>query len=64
MLLIESLDIDQETLTETATWYDLEPTVTAMYRPLQGEFDIAEDPPVVLPSESEFRALKQQYGVT
>ncbi|WP_193310450.1 helix-turn-helix transcriptional regulator [Halorubrum halophilum] len=63
MLLIEKLDIDQKTLTETATWYDLEPTVPAMYRSLQGEFDISADLPVALPSESEFRALKEQYGV-
>jgi hypothetical protein len=63
MLLIETLDIDQETLTRTSQWYGLESTVTAMYRSLQGEFDIAEDLPVVLPSEAEFRALKEQYGV-
>lgn len=63
MLLIETSDIDQETLTRTSQWYGLESTVTAMYRPLQGEFDIAEDLPVVLPSEAEFRALKEQYGV-
>jgi len=36
MLLIEALDIDQETLTDTATWYDLETTVAAMYQALQG----------------------------
>jgi len=35
MLLIEALDIDQETLTDTATWYDLETTVAAMYQALQ-----------------------------
>ncbi len=64
MLLIEKLDIDQETLTETAQWYDLEPTATAMYRPLQGEFDGSDDSSVVLPSEAELRALKEQYGVS
>ncbi len=64
MLLIEKLDIDQETLIETATWYDLETTVAAMYRPLHGEFEVAEDLPVFLPSESEFIALKEQYGVS
>ncbi|MFC7074487.1 winged helix-turn-helix domain-containing protein [Halovenus rubra] len=63
MLLIETSDIGQETLTRTSQWYGLESTVTAMYRSLQGEFDIAEDLPVVLPSEAEFRALKEQYGV-
>jgi len=64
MLLIEKLDIDQEALTETATWYDLETAVAAMYRPLHGEFEVADDLPVVLPSESEFTALKEQYGVS
>ena len=64
MLLIEKLDIDQETLTETAQWYDLESVVAAMYRPLQGEFDPLEESPVILPSESEFTTLKEQYGVS
>lgn len=64
MLLIEKLDIEQETLTETATWYDLEPAIAAMYRRLQGAFDLSEESPVVLPSEAEFTALKEQYGVT
>lgn len=63
MLLIEKLDLDQKTLTDTATWYDLESTVAAMYRALQGGFDDAEGLPVVLPSEPEFTALKEQYGV-
>ncbi|WP_336361778.1 MarR family transcriptional regulator [Haladaptatus sp. ZSTT2] len=64
MLLIEKLDIDQETLTETAQWYELESTVAAMYRPLEGAFDVSDDSPVVLPSEAEFMALKEQYEVS
>ena len=63
MLLIENLNTDQKTLTETAQWYDLESAVTSMYRPLHEEFDVSEDLPVVLPSEAEFMALKDQYGV-
>ena len=63
MLLIEKLDIDQETLTDTATWYDLESTVAAMYQALQGRVKDADELPVVLPTESEFIALKEQYGV-
>ncbi|WP_458190548.1 MarR family transcriptional regulator [Haladaptatus sp. NG-WS-4] len=63
MLLIEKLDIDRETLTETAQWYDLDTAVAAMCRPLQGEFDASEESPVILPSEAEFTALKEQYGV-
>lgn len=64
ILLIEKLDIDQKTLTETAQWYDLESAVAAMYRPLRGEFDASEESPIVLPSEAEFTALKEQYGVS
>ncbi|WP_424016314.1 MarR family transcriptional regulator (plasmid) [Halorientalis pallida] len=64
MLLIEKLDIAQETLIDTATWYDLEPAVAAMYRPLRGEFDVSEDTPIILPSESEYLALKEQYGLS
>jgi len=63
MLLIEALDIDQETLTDTATWYDLETTVAAMYQALQEGVEDSDEIPVVLPSESEFMALKEQYGV-
>ena len=63
MLLIEKLDIDQETLTDTTTWYDLESTVAAMYQALQEGVEDADGLPVVLPSESEFMALKEQYGV-
>lgn len=63
MLLIEKLAIDQESLTETATWYDLETAVAAMYHWLHGVSEAAPEPPVVLPSESEFTALKEQYGV-
>jgi len=63
MLLIEKLDIDQETLTDTATWYDLESTIAAMYQALQGGVEDADEFPVVLPSETEFMALKEQYGV-
>ena len=64
MLLIESVGLTQETLAETATWYDLGPVIDAMYRPLHGEFDGTEDLPVVLPSKSEYTALKEQYGVS
>jgi hypothetical protein len=63
MLLIEALDIDQETLTDTARWYDLHSTVAAMYQALEGRVKDSDESPVVLPSESEFMALKEQYGV-
>lgn len=63
MLLIEAMDIDEETLTDTARWYDLETTVDALYQALQGGVEDSDEFPVVLPSESEFMALKSQYGV-
>jgi hypothetical protein len=64
LLLIEKLHLDENTLTETAKWYDLEPTVSAMYRRLHGEFTGTEDFPVILPSEAEYTALKEQYGIS
>jgi len=45
MLLIEALDIDQETLTDTATWYDLETTVAAMYQALQEGVEDSDEIP-------------------
>lgn len=64
MLLIEKLNIDQDSVIETAKWYDLETTIAAMYRPLRGDYDVSEDSSVFLPSESEFISLKEQYGVS
>ncbi len=64
MLLIETQDIDQEALIETAQWYDLEPTVKALYRPLQDDYDRTDDLPVILPKKDEYMALKEQYGVS
>lgn len=63
MLLIEDLRIDQQALTETAKRYDLELTVDAIYRLLDGDIDCSEESPVLLPSISEYMALKDQYGV-
>jgi len=64
MLLIEKLNLDQDTLTETATWYDLEIVVGAMHRQLRGEYEGSESLSIPLPSKSEFMALKEQYGVS
>ena len=63
MLLIETLDIDRETIADIAQWYDLKSTVEALYRPLQRDFDDTDELPVIVPSESEYMALKEQYGV-
>jgi hypothetical protein len=64
MLLIEQLDLNEKTLADTAEWYDLASTVAAMNRALQGGVDDADTLPVTLPSEPEFTALKEQYGVS
>jgi DNA-binding MarR family transcriptional regulator len=64
MLLIEALDIEQETLSASAGWYGLESTVTAMDQALRGEFDIPDESPVVIPGETEYKSLKEQYGVS
>ena len=63
MLLVETLDIDRGTLTKIAQWYDLKSTVEALYRPLQGDFGDTDDLPIIVPNESEYMALKEQYGV-
>lgn len=63
MLLIEKLGLDRATLTETARWYDLEPEVSVLYRSLEGEFDTPAEAGLHPPSEAEYRALKEQYGV-
>jgi len=63
MLLIEKLDPDREALTETAKRYDLESSVTAMYRRLREEGDSSRDIPITLPSDAEYRTLKEQYKV-
>ncbi|MFC3959243.1 MarR family transcriptional regulator [Halovivax cerinus] len=65
MLLIEQERIEQETLTETATWYGLGATISRMYR-LINEGTDADDEMMVgnsLPSAQEYAALKDQYGV-
>jgi len=62
-LLIEQLGIDQETLTATASWYDLAPTVEVLYQALDGEIASTADADVSLPSDTEFMRLKEQYGV-
>jgi DNA-binding MarR family transcriptional regulator len=61
MLLIEAASIDRETLTRAASWYGLESAVARMYDALDDDFEPNED--VRLPSESEYAALKAQYGV-
>lgn len=65
MLLIEHADIGKETLITNARWYELDDEVTAMYRALSGETASPEEPSAVpLPSETEYKALEDQYGVT
>lgn len=64
MLLIEALDIDQDSLLNVATTYDLQSTLTTMYRSLQGDLNASADQAASLPSDSEFMTLKEQYGVS
>jgi len=63
MLLIEKLDLDQETLIDTAEWYDVDSEVAAMSRSLQESLAATEESSIHLPSEPEFRELKAQYDV-
>lgn len=65
MLLIEQVGIEQEPLTETATWYDLESTIPQMYRLIDEGTDATEamESGSHLPSAHEYAALKDQYGV-
>lgn len=63
MLLIEHQGIEQEALTETATWYGIEPVISRMYRLIDEGFDATEDVEIRLPSAQEYAALKDQYGV-
>jgi len=63
ILLIEELEIDQQVLRKTAKWYNIESTVATMYQLVDGDVNSSEDLPVLLPSKSEYMALKKQYGV-
>jgi DNA-binding MarR family transcriptional regulator len=63
LLLIEKEGIEHDRLATIAQWYDLQPAIKAMYRCLQDEADRPEEPPITLPGDSEFMALKEQYGV-
>lgn len=65
MLLIEQEQIEQESLTETATWYGLESTISRMYRLIDGGTVVTDEMETgsLLPSAHEYAMLKDQYGV-
>ncbi|KAB7519133.1 MarR family transcriptional regulator [Halosegnis rubeus] len=65
MLLIEQERIEQETLTETATWYGLDSMIPRMYRLIDEGTDADDEMEAgsPLPSAQEYAALKDQYGV-
>ena len=63
MLLVETAGIDRDQLAETASWYGLEAAVSAMYRAIAGEVDATDDPVLPLPSDAEYDALREQYGI-
>ena len=61
LLLIEEAGIEKESLVETASWYGLESMVERLFSALAGDFE--PDADSRLPGESEYAALKSQYGV-
>ncbi|QOS12008.1 ArsR family transcription regulator [Haloferax gibbonsii] len=63
LLLIEKEGIDREALTETATWYGVERTISQMYAFLDENVEASDEGGVRLPSPGEYAALKDQYGV-
>jgi DNA-binding MarR family transcriptional regulator len=65
MLLIEQERIEQDILTETATWYGLESTIPRMYCLIDEETDATDEIGIgsSLPSAQEYAVLKDQYGV-
>lgn len=65
MLLIEQERIEQESLTQSATWYGLESTISRMYRLIDEGTDATDEMETgsPLPSAHEYAKLKDQYGV-
>jgi hypothetical protein len=47
-----------------ATTYDLQSTLTTIYRSLQGDLNASADQAASLPSRTEYLTLKEQYGVS
>ncbi|MFA9517212.1 helix-turn-helix domain-containing protein [Halopenitus sp. H-Gu1] len=64
LLLIEQEEIDRDNLTETATWYGIERTVSRMYAFLNGDVDDADNGRIRVPNAREYAKLKAQYEVT
>ena len=63
LLLVEHVQLDAETLLDTAKWYELETTVTDMCSFLGRETEPTNDTETALPGISEYETLKSQYGV-
>lgn len=63
LLVIEHMQIDEERLLDTATWYGLESTVSDMYQFIEDDAEQTNGEATALPSPSEYAALKSQYGV-
>jgi hypothetical protein len=64
LLLIEHVQIDEEELRNTATWYGLESTVSDLYAFLKDGVEKRSGGDTVLPNPTEYESLKSQYGVT
>jgi DNA-binding MarR family transcriptional regulator len=63
LLLIEHVQIDEEELCNTATWYGLESTVSDLYSFLKDGTEKRSGGDTVLPNPTEYESLKSQYGV-
>jgi DNA-binding MarR family transcriptional regulator len=67
MLLIEKTGLDQSTVVETARWYDLAAEFAVLYRALEDDHATANETETAIelsiPSDTEYGALKEQYGV-
>lgn len=63
MLLIETAAIEKASLIDAAERYGLQTEISELYRAIEGGFEPNDDAELPLPTESEYSALKAQYGV-
>lgn len=64
LLLLDSQHISENTAVETATWYDLNTEITALYDFLHNR-PITTDPQTIsLPTKHAYTELKTQYNIT
>ncbi|APX96524.1 winged helix-turn-helix domain-containing protein [Natronorubrum daqingense] len=63
MLLIEQERIGEDKLTEAASWYRIESLIKRIYQLIEGDYAATDDVGISVPSDREYAALKEQYGV-